>query len=229
MPAIGKGKAMAITVRKITLWRKEVENRPGALAAVLSPLADAGADFDVVMATSLPGAEEMATIGVFPLQGRKALAAARAAGLKIAASMPSLLVSGDDAPGLGHRLAQTIADAGINVGFVMALRLGQNFSSVFGFDNDQAAMEAARLIRRFAGREARVAAGPKKARSGAKPAAKTKSRSGTAGAPATRTTAKKKAAKAGDKSGGKQSRSNKSSPPPAGRGTRAGAAMTKPA
>lgn len=40
---------MAVTVQKITLWRGEVENRPGALAGILAPLADTGADLQVLM------------------------------------------------------------------------------------------------------------------------------------------------------------------------------------
>jgi len=34
---------MSVTVKKIVLWRKEVENQPGILANALAPLANAGA------------------------------------------------------------------------------------------------------------------------------------------------------------------------------------------
>ena len=40
---------MAVTVKKVTLWRTEVENKPGALSSVLAPLAEARADLQVVM------------------------------------------------------------------------------------------------------------------------------------------------------------------------------------
>src|SRR6266550_3796840 len=40
---------MAVTVKKIVLWRKEVENRTGILANALAPLANAGTDIRVVM------------------------------------------------------------------------------------------------------------------------------------------------------------------------------------
>ena len=39
---------MAVTVKKIVLWRKEVENQPGTLANALAPLANAGTDIHVV-------------------------------------------------------------------------------------------------------------------------------------------------------------------------------------
>ena len=35
---------MAISVKKTSLWRREVDNKPGMLAQTLQPLADAGAN-----------------------------------------------------------------------------------------------------------------------------------------------------------------------------------------
>ena len=46
---------MAIAVKKVTLWRKEVANDPGVLANVLQPLAAAGANLRVVMGYTIPG------------------------------------------------------------------------------------------------------------------------------------------------------------------------------
>ena len=40
---------MAVTVKKAVLWRKEVENEPGVLATTFKPLAEAGADLQVVL------------------------------------------------------------------------------------------------------------------------------------------------------------------------------------
>ena len=52
---------MAVTVKKIVLWRKEVENRPGILANALAPLANAATDIQVVMGYRHPGQESMGT------------------------------------------------------------------------------------------------------------------------------------------------------------------------
>src|SRR6266498_1733142 len=41
---------MAISVKRISLWRREVEDRPGMLAQTLEPLANAGANLQVIMA-----------------------------------------------------------------------------------------------------------------------------------------------------------------------------------
>ena len=45
---------MAISVKKITLWRREMDDRPGTLAGVLAPVAGAGASLRVVMAYRYP-------------------------------------------------------------------------------------------------------------------------------------------------------------------------------
>jgi ACT domain-containing protein len=75
---------MALTVKRITLWRREIENRPGALASTLEPLAEAGADLRLVMGYRYPETTSRAAIEVFPVTGKKAVEAAlgrRARGL----------------------------------------------------------------------------------------------------------------------------------------------------
>src|SRR5437879_3595190 len=49
LPASKEELLMAVTVKKVTLWRSEVENKTGVLANALEPLAKAGADLQVVM------------------------------------------------------------------------------------------------------------------------------------------------------------------------------------
>ena len=68
---------MALTVKKIVLWRKEVENRTGILANALAPLANAGTDIHVVMAYRFPGHESKAVIELYPVTGRKSVTAER--------------------------------------------------------------------------------------------------------------------------------------------------------
>jgi hypothetical protein len=153
---------MAITVKKIELWSVVVDNKPGALANLLEPLAEAGADLQVVMGTSMPGGDGQASIGVYPVKGRKVIAAARAAGLAPAASMPSLLVQGDNRAGLGGRMSEAIAGAGIDIGVAVALVAGEHFSALFGFANAADADKAAALLKKSgaaAARNAKAAAG----------------------------------------------------------------------
>jgi hypothetical protein len=139
---------MAITVKKSVLWRAEVDNRPGALASTLEPLAQAGADLQVVMAYRYPGADK-AAVELHPISGRKPIAAAQTAGLA-RSSIPVLLVEGDNRPGLGYALAKAIGDAGVNMSFVMAQVISRRYSAVFGFENEADVAKAASLIKKAA-------------------------------------------------------------------------------
>jgi hypothetical protein len=62
--------------------------------------------------------------------------------------MPTLLVEGDDRPGLGHAIAQAIADAGINLAFLVTQVIGKKYSSVIAFENEDDLKKAASLIKK---------------------------------------------------------------------------------
>ena len=138
---------MALTVKRITLWRTEVDNRPGVLAKVLGPLAEAGVDLQVVMGYRFPGNETRAAIEVYPVSGKKATNAASTAGLS-ASTIPTLLVEGDDRQGLGKVIAEAMAEAGINLGFLVTQVIGRRYSSVIGFESEEEAKRATSLIKR---------------------------------------------------------------------------------
>jgi hypothetical protein len=138
---------MAVTVKPIKLWRKEIENKPGALAQTLEPLAAKGADLQVVMGYRYPGHEETAAVEVYPIANKKLSTAAAAAGLRDA-SIAALLVEGDNKPGLGHAITQAIANAGINLDFVVAQVMGRRYSAVLGFDSEADLKKAAPLIKK---------------------------------------------------------------------------------
>src|SRR2546428_5467281 len=138
---------MAVTVKRITLWRSEVENRPGMLARTLKPLADAGASLQVVMGYRFPGEPTRSAIELSPVSGKKSQAAANTAGLD-RSSIPTLLAIGDDRPGLGSEIAEAIAGAGINISFMVVQVVGRRYSSVYGFETEDEAQIATNLIRK---------------------------------------------------------------------------------
>lgn len=146
---------MAVTVKKMTLWRTEVSNRAGELARVLDPLANAGANLRVVMGYGMPNDPDRGVIELFPVSGKKATAAAQSAGLA-ASPIPCLLAEGDDRAGLGRDMARAIAEAGVNISFLMAETVGRKFSAIFGFASDADAQVATKAIK--------AAAKPKKKR-----------------------------------------------------------------
>ena len=136
---------MAVTVKKVALWRTEVAHEPGVLANVLEPLAQAGANLRVVMGYGM-GESGRAAIEVFPISGKRATATAGAAGLS-ASSIPCLLVEGDDRPGLGADMARAIANTGVNIQFLIAETIGRKFSAVFGLQTDAEAAAATKAIK----------------------------------------------------------------------------------
>jgi hypothetical protein len=140
---------MAVTVKKIVLWRKETENKAGILANALAPLAHAGTDIHVVMGYRYPSDESKAAIELYPVAGRKSVTAAKEAGFS-ASAIPALLVEGDNRAGLGYETGQAIADAGINVDFLVAQVVGRKYSAVFGFESDTDATKCAAIIRKAA-------------------------------------------------------------------------------
>ena len=140
---------MAVTVKKIVLWRKEIENKPGALASALTLLASAGADLHVVMGYRYPGDETKGALELWPVTGKKSVIAAQQAGLS-ASTVAALMVEGDNKPGLGHAISLAIADAGINLGFLVAQVVGRKYSAVLGFESEADAGKGAALIRKAA-------------------------------------------------------------------------------
>ena len=138
---------MAVTVKEITLWRREIENQPGALARVLEPLARSAADVQVLMAYRYPGDETRGAVELFPVSGKKATAAAQAAGLA-PAGIPALLVEGSNRAGVGFETSNAIAQAGINLAFLVAHVIGSKFAAVYGFDSEVDRSKALSLLKK---------------------------------------------------------------------------------
>jgi hypothetical protein len=137
---------MAVSIRKLTLWRTEVAHRPGALADLLDPLAAAGADLQIVMGYRIPGQKDRAVIELAPLGTRK-LAKAAAVGGLTSGGAPTLLVVGDNRPGLANRIARALAATGVNIAFLVAQVVGRRYSALFGFENEADLDKAADRIR----------------------------------------------------------------------------------
>ncbi len=134
---------MPLKVEKVAVWSGTIEDKPGALAKVLEPLAAAGADLHVVLAERREGAGK---VYLAPIKGRKIVEAARSVGLA-ETSLPVILrVEGTNRPGVGHLMTSALAEAGINLAFAAATVLGNKFVAFFGFDSDADARKASRIL-----------------------------------------------------------------------------------
>lgn len=138
---------MAISIKPVVLWRREIDNRPGALAGVLEHFQ--GADLRVLMGYRYPGNESRAAVELYPVSGKRAAQAAEAAGWS-ASSIPALLVEGDNKAGLGLAMTRSLADAGINLAFLVGQVTGRKYSMVLGFDAGDDAKKAVALLRKAA-------------------------------------------------------------------------------
>jgi hypothetical protein len=143
---------MPVTVKRITLWRKELENRAGTLAGTLEPLAKAGADLQIVMGYRIPNEHMKAAVELYPIGNKKTTQAAQEAGL-VPSQIPVLVVEGDNRPGLGHNISQAIAEAGVNLDFLVAQVVGRKYSAVIGFENEADASKATALIKKAAAKK----------------------------------------------------------------------------
>jgi len=104
---------MAITIKRTTLWRKEVPDRSGVWPRSSTPGSRQGrpSGRDGVRH---PGPAVPAAIEVAPISGKKAARAAGAAGLT-PSNDPRVLVVGDNKPGLGHAIAAAMGSSGVNL------------------------------------------------------------------------------------------------------------------
>jgi hypothetical protein len=59
-----------------------------------------------------------------------------------------LLVEGDNKAGLGYAITKAIADAGVNLSFLVAQVIGRRYSAVIGFENEADAEKAGTLIKK---------------------------------------------------------------------------------
>ena len=66
-----------------------------------------------------PGEVGKAAVELYPIGNKKAMQAAQGAGLA-ASAIPALIVEGDNRPGSGHGITKALAEAGVNLDFLVA-------------------------------------------------------------------------------------------------------------
>lgn len=137
---------MPLKVEKVTLWSGEIEDKPGTLAKVLEPFAQAKVDLQIALAERNPAKANLGVVYLGPIKGKKATEAAKSAGLSEVSSPVVLRVEGPNKPGLGHLMTSALAEAGINLAFVGASVLGKRFVAFFAFDSDDDAKKATRIL-----------------------------------------------------------------------------------
>lgn len=142
---------MGFNLSKIQVWSAEMPDRPGAVAAKLEMLANAGADLAFIFTRPKPGDPDTTILFLAPISTPEQVKAAQAVGLSPARDMTMLCVEGDNRPGIGYQLMSHLAVAGIILRGLSISAVGNRFAAYLAFDNPDTATQATRLLANLAG------------------------------------------------------------------------------
>jgi hypothetical protein len=140
---------MKLNVSRTDTWATVIDDRPGGLADKLAALAAAGANLELIVARRAPEQRGSGVVFVTPLKGAKQIKAAEAAGFQKTESLHSLRVEGADQPGMGAKLTQVLAEAGVNLRGLSAAALGKRYVSHLALDTAKDAAKAAAVLKRL--------------------------------------------------------------------------------
>ena len=140
---------MALNITRVDVWAASIEDRPGGLAEKLAALAEAGAQLEFVIARRASERPGTGVVFLTPLKGAAQIGAAKKAGFEKTKSLHSLRVEGPDRPGLGAKMTQAMAQAGVNLRGLSAAAIGPRCVVHLALDSTADATKAARLLKRL--------------------------------------------------------------------------------
>ena len=139
---------MKLKITRSEMWKATIDDRPGGAAAVLDPVARAGANLEFAFARRAPEMPGKGLLFVLPVKGKKVQAAALAAGFTRAADIAALRVEGGNKAGSAARMTRALADAGLSFRGLSAAAIGTKFVGYVAFDSAADAELAAKLLRK---------------------------------------------------------------------------------
>lgn len=137
---------MGFRLDRVHVWAGDVADRPGGVAAKLAALAQAGANLEFIFTQRRSDQPGTGILYVAPVTGPAQVRAARAAGLAETNDPVVLRVEGDNAAGLGHRVTQQWALAGISFQGLTMSSLENKFVGYAAFDTIADANRAAAIL-----------------------------------------------------------------------------------
>ena len=140
---------MAANVSRVDIWAATIADRPGGLAEKLAPLAKAGTALEFVIARRSPDRPGKGVVFLTPVKGAAQIRAARKAGFRKTKSLRSVRIEGADKPGIGAKLAQALADAGISLRGLSAGSIKKRYVAHLAFDSPADATKAARILKKI--------------------------------------------------------------------------------
>src|SRR2546423_3120274 len=139
---------MAIKASRNDVWMVVIDDRAGGAAEKLEALSRAGDDLEVVFARRTPEHPGQGILFAGPMEGAKVVRAAQEAGFKKSDHIHGVRIEGTDKPGMGAKIARTLADAGITFRGMQASVIGRNFLSFVALDSAEDAAKALKALRK---------------------------------------------------------------------------------
>jgi predicted amino acid-binding ACT domain protein len=140
---------MAIKASRHDVWMAVIDDRVGGAADKLEALAAAGANLEVVLARRTPEQAGQGVLFASPVEGKKVMAAAEQAGFHRADNIHGVRIEGTDKPGLGAKIARTLAEAGVSFRGMNAMATGKSFLSFIALDSADDAAKALKALRKL--------------------------------------------------------------------------------
>jgi len=137
---------MGFKLDRVHVWSGEVADRAGGVASLLAHLAQAGANLEFIFTQRQASKPGSGIIYLAPLTGPSQIRAAKASGLAETPDPVVLRVEGDNQAGLGHRVTQQWALAGISFTGMTMCVLGDKFVGYAAFDTTADANKAAAIL-----------------------------------------------------------------------------------
>jgi hypothetical protein len=137
---------MGFKLERVHIWSGNIADKPGSMAGTLAPLAEAGANLEYISTRRQQDQPGLGVLFVAPVTGPAQVRAARAVGLAESHETIVLRVEGDNEAGLGYRLTQQWATAGINLKALTMAVLGSKFVGYAAFDTVADANRAAQIL-----------------------------------------------------------------------------------
>ena len=140
---------MGLDVSRVDVWAATIRDRAGGAAEKLGPLASAGVNLEFVIARRSSSRPGQGVVFLTPIKGAAETRAAKKAGFTKTNSLHSVRVEGPDKPGLGAKITQAMADAGLSMRGLSAAAIKKRFVAHLAFDTSAQATKAVRVLKKL--------------------------------------------------------------------------------
>lgn len=140
---------MKLDVARVDVYSANFKDEAGALAKKLAVLSDAGANLEYLSAHAHEKRSGKSVAYIAPLKGSAQGRAAKKARFVKSNRLSLLRVEGEDKPGLGVLITESLGNAGINVREITTATTGQKFVVHMVLASPDDATKAARILRRL--------------------------------------------------------------------------------